>query len=228
MSIRWQILGAAAVAVFILFRNLPAALTFLWPGLLRARETDDDGSLDPEREPAMERVDKALTELGFGKIGAIEVRPPLSSGWADLVYAAPTLHAFADVGVRAGAVALTFFTPFAGGAAVMTSDFKRATSDRPDFQAGGILGADVPALWAVHRRRVEHFKPPLHGGSEGVPQPWDDFTIAGRVRADEVVFHGPGKRELRVRAIQPAVVALFALVLLVMSAIQLVRTLPPG
>jgi hypothetical protein len=43
-----------------------------------------------------------------------------------------------------------------------------------------------------------------------------------------VVFHGPGKRELRVRAIQPAVVALFALVLLVMSAIQLVRTLPPG
>ena len=73
MGIRWQILGAAAVAVFILFRNLPAALTFLWPGLLRARETDDDGSLDPEREPAMERVDKALRELGFGKIGAIEV-----------------------------------------------------------------------------------------------------------------------------------------------------------
>jgi hypothetical protein len=220
MSIRWQILGAAAVAVFILFRNLPAALTFLWPGLLRARETDDDGSLDPEREPAMERVDKALTALGFGKIGAIEVRPPLSSGWADLVYAAPALHAFADVGVRAGAMAVTFFTPFVGGEAVMTSDFKRATSDRPDFQAGGILGADIPALWAVHRRRVEHFKP---GAS-----PWDDFTVAGRVRADEVVFHGPGKRELRVRAIQPAVVALFALVLLVMSAIQLVRTLPPG
>jgi hypothetical protein len=223
MAIRWQILGAAAFAIWILFRNLPAALTFLWPGLLRAQETDDDGSLDPEREPAMERVDKELRELGFGKIGAIQVRPPLSSGWADLVFAAPALRAFADVGVRAGAVAVTLFTPFAGGEAVMTSDFKRATSERRDFLAGGIPGADVPGLWAVHRRRVEHFKP---GGS--APQAWDDFSIAGRVRADEVVYHGPGKRELRGRAMASAVVALFAFVLLAMSALQLVKTLPRG
>lgn len=222
MEIRWQILIASAVAIWILFRNLPAALTFLWPHLLRAQETDDDGSLDPEREPAMERVDKALRELGFEKVGAIQVRPPLSSGWANLVYAAPALHAFADVGVRAGAMAVTLFTPFAGGEAVMTSDFKRATSERRDFLAGGIQGADVPGLWAVHRRRVEHFKP------ASSPQVWDDFTVAGRVRADEVVYHGPGKRELRGRAVASAVVALFALVLLAMCAVQLIKTLPRG
>ncbi|MHB8416614.1 MAG: hypothetical protein ACYDCL_00960 [Myxococcales bacterium] len=221
--LRWQILIAGAFAAYFLFRYLPSALLFVWPGLLRTRETEDDGSLDPGREPAMERVHAGLVELGFARAGAIQVSPPLSAGWAELVYAAPALHAFADVDVRGGAVAVTLLTPFEGGQAVLTSDFRRATTDRADYLAGGLPGSDIPALWAAHRRRVEHFHPP-----GAAPAPWTDFSIAGRVRADEVVTRGAGRRELRQRSAAPLMYVLLALALLAESALQLVRQVGRG
>ncbi|HUB10160.1 MAG TPA: hypothetical protein VMB50_24365 [Myxococcales bacterium] len=221
--LRWQILIAAAAAAWFLFRYLPSALLFVWPGLLRTRETSDDGSLDPEREPAMERVHKGLTELGFARVGAIQVSPPLSAGWAELVYAAPAQRAFADVDARGGAIAVTLLTPFEGGQAVLTSDYRRATIDRPDYLAGGLPGSDIPALWAAHRRRVEHFHPP-----GGEAQPWTDFSITGRVRADEVVTAGSGRGELRQRSAAPLMYVLLALALLTVSALQLVRQVGRG
>ncbi len=216
--LRWQILIAAAAAAWFLFRYLPSALLFLAPGLLRTRETEDDGSLDPAREPAMERVHQGLSDLGFTRVGAIQVSPPLSQGWAELVYAAPDLRTFADVDVRGGAVAVTLLTPFRGGQAVLTSDFRRATIDRPDYLAGGLPGSDLPALWAAHRRRVDHFQPP-----GGAPAPWADFSIAGRVAADEAVTHGAGRRELRQRSAASLMYVLLALALLAVSALQLAR-----
>ncbi len=223
---RWQILLAGAGAVWFLFRNLPQGLLFFFPGLLRARETDDDGSLDPARWPAMEHVERALGALGFARAGAIEVRPPLSAPVADLVYSnapasgllqAPALHAFADVGARGGAIEVTFFTPFQDGRAVLTSDFRRPTVERKGYLAGGLPGTDVPELWAVHRRRVEHFEP-------GVPAtPWSDFSAAGRVLAEEAVLAGPGRKELRGRSASAALVSIMALALLVFTTLQLLR-----
>ena len=224
--IRWQLLLAGAVAVWLFFRNLPGALLCLWPGLLRARETDDDGSLDPAREPAMERIDGGLRALGFEKVGALSIRPPLSAGWAILVYATPGAPgpsaskgegAFADVGVREGALSVTFFTPFAGGGAILTSDHRRPAIERPGYLAGGLAGTDVPELWAVHRRRIEHFERP------GVP--WTDWSIAGRVAADEALYRGPGRRELRVRSAPALLVTALALALILISALQLARQL---
>lgn len=216
--LRWQILIAGAAALWFLFRYLPQALLFLAPSLLRTRETSDDGSLDPDREPAMERVHKGLTELGFEKVGAIQVSPPLSAGWAELVYAAPSLHAFADVDARGAAIAVTLLTPFEGGRAVLTSDFRRPTTEAPGYLAGGLPGSDIPALWAAHRRRIEHF----HPGGE-IPAPWPDFSLGGRIAANEAIARGAGGRDVRNRAAFPLLYVLLALALLAESALQLVK-----
>ncbi len=213
----WQILIAAAVALWLFGKNLPQALLFLFPGLLRARETEDDGSLDPAREPAMERVVRGLGELGFSKIGAIEARPPLSRGFAEQCWAAPALGTFADVSVREGEVAVTLLTPFPGGAAVATSDFRRPGVDWPDYVAGGLDGMDVPELWAVHRRRIDHFP------AAKTAALWTDFSLAGRLLADAAIKGGPGRRETRRRAAAAFVIALVALALSVTSFLQLAR-----
>src|ERR1700733_3328314 len=106
------LLVALALAFWLVAHNLPAALLFLFPRLMRTSETDDDGSLDPARTPSMERVDAELRELGFVKLGAIEVCPPLSRCQADLVYGAPALATFADINARGGSLHITLFTPF--------------------------------------------------------------------------------------------------------------------
>jgi hypothetical protein len=213
--IRWQILLALAVATWLFFKNLPGALLCIWPGFMRARETDDDGSLDPETEPAMARVDQGLRELGFTKVGAIQVSPPLSRGWAELCYAAKDLLTFADIDARAGALHVTLFTPFASGQAVVTSDFRRPGRETPRLLLGGLPQSDVPALWAAHKRRISRL-------SQGAT-PWQDFTISGRIAADESYYTGAGKSELRARSWGALTVAVVAFLLGLLSALQLSR-----
>jgi hypothetical protein len=209
----WWLLGLA-FATWLFFKNLPAALLCVNPGLQRARETDDDGSLTPETVPAMERVQRGLAQLGFTKVGAIQIRPPVSGGWCELVYAAPALHAFADVGVHGGALAVDLFTPFQGGAAVTTSDYRRSSIDRSDYLAGGLPGVDIPELWAVHRRRVGRL-------AEG-RQPWSDFTLQGRVDAHLAFVRGAGGPELRALSLSGLMIGLIALALGLVSALALV------
>ena len=180
-----RLLLALAVAIWFFFKNLPGALLFIWPGWMRARETDDDGSLDPDSEPAMARVDSDLRELGFTKVGAIQVSPPLSLGWAELCYAAKDLFTFADIDARGGALHVTLFTPFASGEAVVTSDFRRPGRETPRLLLGGLPQSDLPALWAAHRRRMGRLSPEA--------TPWSDFTIGGRVAADESFYRGGGE-----------------------------------
>jgi len=213
--IRWQILLALAVAIWLFFKNLPGALLCVWPGWMRARETDDDGSLDPETEPAMARVDQELRELGFSRVGAIQVSPPLSRGWAELCYAAKDLLTFADIDARGGALHVTLFTPFSSGQAVVTSDFRRPGRETPRLLLGGLPQSDVPALWAAHRRRIARLGPDA--------TPWQDFTISGRVAADESFYSGAGSSELRARSWASLAVAAVAFLLGLLSLLQLWR-----
>src|ERR1700727_1950335 len=97
-------LVALALLLWLVAHNLPATLLFLFPGLMRSRETDDDGSLDPATVPAMERVDTHLRPLGFARLGAIEVCQPLSRCMPELVYGAPSLATFADINARGGSL----------------------------------------------------------------------------------------------------------------------------
>jgi hypothetical protein len=208
------------VALWLAARNLPAALLLAFPRLMRVRETDDDGSLDAAVEPSMERVDEALRSLGFVKLGAIELCPPLSRTLPELVYGAPALHTFADLNARGGSLQVTLFTPFEGGEAVLTSNFRRSGRDDPMLLIGGLPGHDVFELWAVHRRRVARL---VEGPRRAVP--WGDVSLEGRQRAAERFATGVGKRELRARGLVPVMILAMSLALMVYAGVQLVGQL---
>src|SRR5581483_102222 len=140
LSPQLTLLVALALALWLVGHNLPAALLFVFPQWMRSRETDDDGSPDPAVEPAMERIDAELRELGFARLGAIEVCPPLSRCLPELVYGAPSLSTFADIDARGGAIRLTLVTPFEGGEAVLTSNFRRRGRHSRDLLMGGLPG----------------------------------------------------------------------------------------
>jgi hypothetical protein len=212
------VIGAA---LFLLGRNLPAALLALFPALWRVRETDDDGSLDPETQPATEKVVSDLRAVGFDKLGAIEVRPPLSRSQASLVYGASELHTFADLDAHGGSLRVTLFTPFEGGQAVLTSDHARPGRSEADMLIGGLPGHDVPGLWAVHRRRVSQL---AEGPLRAVP--WSNVTIAGRVEAERRFYGGAGKRLLRSRGILPVLMLVTALLFGVLGVLEFVQLRP--
>jgi hypothetical protein len=212
------LLVALALAFWLVAHNLPAALLFVFPKLMRTSETDDDGSLDPAHTPSMERIDADLRELGFVKLGAIEVCPPLSRCLADLVYGAPGLTTFADVNARGGSLHVTLVTPFQGGEAVLTSNFRRRGRHTSRLMVGGLPGHGVPEIWAAHRRRIAQ----LAEGSRPA-RPWTDITLAGRLAANDRYYAGAGKSELRTRGALPLTMLSTGLVLMAYAGVQLVR-----
>ena len=213
-----KLLLAAGAALWLVGRNLPSALLALFPSLWRAAETEDDGSLDPENEPAMEKVVEALHGLGFEKLGAIQLGPPLGRAQAELVYGARELNTFADLDGQDGAARVTLFTPFEGGEAVLTSDYSRAGRNDADVLIGGLPAHDVAGLWAAHRRRVAQL---AEGPLKVVP--WGDITLAGRVAAERRFYTGAGKRLLRSRGFFPALMLVTAVLFTVLATLQFVK-----
>jgi len=212
------LLVALALAFWLVAHNLPAVLLFVFPRLLRSRETDDDGSLDPADLPAMERIDADLRGLGFVKLGAIEVCPPLSRCLPELVYGAPALATFADINGRGGSLHLTLFSPFQGGEAVMTSNYRRQGRHSRTLLVGGLPGHDVAEIWAAHRRRTSQMS---EGPRHAVP--WSDLTLAGRLAASDRFYAGVGKAELRARGAIPLTMLTTGLVLMVYVGLNLAR-----
>jgi hypothetical protein len=213
-----KLLIAIAAALWLVGRNLPAALLALLPSLWNARETEDDGSLNPETEPATEKIVVDLQKLGFAKLGAVEVGSRLGRSQAALVYGAPELHTFADLDGQDGVLRFTLFTPFEGGEAVLTSDYARPARNDPDALIGGLPAHDVPGVWAAHRRRVAQLTDgPLR------PIPWKDVTLVGRVAAESRFYGGAGKRLLRARGMLPALMLVTAVLFTVLSVLQFIR-----
>jgi hypothetical protein len=215
---QYTLLVALALLFWVVAHNLPAALLFGFPSLMRSRETDDDGSLDPANMPSMERVDADLRELGFVKLGAIEVCPPASRALPDLVYGAPALATFVDLNGRGGSLRMTFFTPFQSGEAVMTSNYQRRGSHSPALLVGGLPGHDVPEIWAAHRRRATQMS---EGPRHAVP--WQNVTLEGRLTANDRFYAGVGKTELRARGGFPLIMLTTGLVLMAYVGLNLAR-----
>ena len=215
---QFTLLVALALLFWVVAHNLPAALLFLFPRLMRSRETDDDGSLDPDNTPSMERVHADLRELGFVKLGAIEVCPPLSPCLPDLVYGAPALATFADLNGRGGSLRITLFTPFQSGEVVVTSNYRRRGSHSPALLVGGLPGHDVPEIWAAHRRRSTQM---TEGPRHAVP--WPDITLEGRLAANDQFYAGVGKSELRARGGFPLIMLTTGLVLMAYVGVNLAR-----
>ncbi len=218
MPPQMTLLVALALAFWLVAHNLPAALLFAFPRLMRSRETDDDGSLDPANLTAMERIDTDLRELGFVKLGAIEVCPPLARCLPELVYGAPALATFADINGRGGSLRFSLFSPFEGGEAVITSNYRRRGNHGRRLLVGGLPGHDVGEVWAAHRRRTtEMADGPVHA------VPWSDITLAGRLTANHQFYGGVGKSELRARGAIPLTMLTTGLVLMAYVGLNLAR-----
>lgn len=193
---------SVALALFVLYRHLPGALLFLWPGLMRARRLDE--SELAEEQSFLDLVEEELKPLGLELIGGHTEKSPLGRPVVCFDYANEQDRTWATVYRQRREVNLYFLTRFEGGAYVLTANHKRTGVERDDYMAGGLPGAQPEPLQAVHQRRVERMK------SAGRP-PTQDLSIDARVRAAEEWFKGHGVRETRAKNFVALVLTLMGL-----------------
>lgn len=178
----------AAFALLQCMRYARRALLFLWPAV---RVWGEAGA--GPRSARRLRLGASLEELGFRPLGIQHARGALGAlSTQDDVYAAEDRGAFADVveGGRREGPGVVFFTPFEGGAAVLTASFPRRAIATERVQAGGLPGAPLPAVLAAHEVAVQRF-------SERYGRPAVSATLEARLAAARAWFEGEGRRELR-------------------------------
>lgn len=177
----------AAFALVQVARYSRRALLFLFPSV---RVTGEPGA--PPRSARRLRAGAALERLGFVPLGIRRERSALGAlAREGDAYASAEQGAFADVVEDgAGAAAVTFFTPFAGGAAVLTADHRRRSTVSPQVQAGGMPDAPLEAVLAAHRVAVQRFAA-AHGAPSVAPE------LEARLSAARAWAVGEGRRELR-------------------------------
>ena len=187
----WRAALSLALAAFVLWRNLPAALLCLWPRLMRARGED-------ESWPRVDRflftqMEEELSPLGFKRLGVHVERAPLARGELAYDFVHDAEHTWATATVQGEEARLVLLTPFEGGAFVRTADHKVASLERDgECLSGGMVGAEPEHLFAAHRRRVERLKE-----SGRVAQA--DLSLEARVKAADRWIGGWGARELRIK-----------------------------
>jgi hypothetical protein len=197
---------AALFALFMLARHGRRALVFLAPSLVRVTGGEDE----PPRTLAQVSAGEALAALGFVRLGSVREAGPLgalderSDAWAGADGAA-----YADVaeGAPGRGASVTFVSPFADGAFVVTANHARLALAGPRLQAGGLPGATVEAALAAHRVAVERFARE-HGTPAAFP------ALAARLEAARRYRAGPGRGELRRLTAMSFANACIALVLL--------------
>lgn len=200
------ILVSLALAALILWRNLPGALLFLWPGLVRARAAaEDDPRLDRELFAQMQ---EELAPLGFVRLGVHLESAPLRRAALQYDFVSPAEATFATAFMAGRDARLYLITALGDGAIVLTADHARIGVDRPDYLAGGIPGASPEELLAAHRRRVERLVSAGHQRLAGL-----DFEA--RVALARRWFAGKGAGEMRLRHANALLLSLIGVVLLV-------------
>ena len=77
-----------ALIGFLFWRNLPGALIFVRPGLIRCRMAGGVDAMAPiSRGPAMREMIDEIEELGFAPLGVLTEQRPLARTRRELVYA---------------------------------------------------------------------------------------------------------------------------------------------
>jgi hypothetical protein len=188
----------AAFALLQCARYARRALLFMAPTL---RVWGEPGAAP--RSARRLRAGAALEALGFASLGIQHERAPLGALEVEGdVYASPQRAAFADV-LDDGAAGprVRFFTPFTGGAAVVTAAFQRPAVASARILAGGMPEAPLEAVLAAHEVAVARFRA-LHGS------PDVSLDLESRLAAARTWARGQGRRELR-RAHAPAFVIVF-------------------
>ncbi len=157
-----------------------------------------------------------LEELGFTSLGIQHQRSALGAFASEAdSYAAERRRTFADVvqGGRGEEPGVVFFTPFQGGAAVLTANFARRAIATERVQAGGISDAPLEAVLAAHEVAVERFAS-RHG------QPAVAAELEARLQAARAWWQTEGRREMR-RAHAPGFAIMLFGLLLFASAVNI-------
>ena len=187
----WRVALSLALAAFVLWRNLPAAILCLWPRLMRARGEDE--SWPRVDRTLFDQMEEELVPLGFRRLGVHVERAPLARGQLAYDFVHDAERTWATATVQGQEARLHLLTPFEGEAFVLTADHKVANLDRMgECLSGGMVGAEPEHLFAAHRRRVERMK-------EAGRVLQADLSLEARVKAADRWFHGFGAHELRVK-----------------------------
>jgi hypothetical protein len=208
MPVWARALALCLMAAYVLSRSVPAALLFLFPKLLRQRwEPDAPEAEDPE---PVRKLTPQLTALGFRRLGVRDEIWPLGAATRSFDWSHPTERIYASVYlVDRKRTRLYFFTPYDGGAAVLTADHQRPGAVEDGYYlAGGLKNVSPEQLLAAHRRQMVAME---ETGRERVGQGSPDDRIA----TARGWMLGAGKREMRARHVVMVLLAglsLFALV----------------
>ena len=177
----------AAFALLQLVRYARGALLFVVPAVRVSGE-----AVDSPPSSVRARAREQLETLGFTRLGVLHQRGPLGALTAasDTYASAAAATAFADVTEARPGPRVVFFTPFTGGAAVVTENARRRSISTSSVLAGGLPDAPLSDVHAAHQVAVRRFSQ-RHGAPAVTPD------LAGRVAAARAWYDGPGRREIR-------------------------------
>jgi hypothetical protein len=185
---------ALIIALWILYRSLPGALLFFRPSWMRQKPEPDEDHPERDDPQPIAALGAGLTKLGFSRLGVRKEKPPLGAATVSFDFVNPSEKTYASAYHLGGKkTRLYFFTPYDGGAAVLTADHSRPGSAKDGYYlAGGLNGATPEQLWAAHKRQMAAMD---ETGRERVAQ----NTLADRITTALAWFDGAGSREVRVR-----------------------------
>jgi hypothetical protein len=179
----------ATFALFMLVRHGRRALLFASPRLVRVTAEERPSTVGQLRAVS------ELEELGFRRIGGKRERG--IAGGLDLqseVYVNRAVGTFADVYAHqppgSPTAMVTFLSPFADGALVLTANHPRVPILSERGLVGGLQLTDIGATWGAHQKAIEHFTA-KHGA------PAVEETLASRLSTARAWYRGVGGRELR-------------------------------
>jgi hypothetical protein len=198
----------------VLWRNLPRALLFLWPGLAGARKLDETSPLVDFG--LFEEVERVVAPLGFVRLGTHAEVHPLRRPSATYDFCLADEPVWGSAWRQGAEVRFALITAFLGGGMVLTADHKRLGIDRPPYLAGGLPDAAPEQLLAAHRRRVERLR------QSGL-SPISDLSLDARVSAARAWYRGPGAREVRLGAANAFILSSMALVLVGAAVVAIAR-----
>jgi hypothetical protein len=200
----------AGITLAVLIVYLPGGLLWLLPGAVRHRALPADENPPAEDPEPVRTTAPALERLGFERLGVRTEQPPLAKPMLsyDWVHRLERCYA-SEYMVDRRTRRLYFFTPYDGGAAVLTADHRRPGADLQGYYlAGGLKGATPEELWVAHQRQMAAME---ETGRERIAK----GTLADRMDCARAWFLGSGKREIRALHRTAAVMAVCGLAMLV-------------
>ena len=210
MPVGFRVLLVTALALGVLYKSVAGALQCLWPGALSQRDEPDDEHPPADDPEPIRLTAPALEALGFVRLGVRRERPWLGRSLLSYDWVHPAEKSYASMyRLDRRTRRLYFFTPYDGGAAVLTADHRRPGADLHGYYlAGGLERATPEELWTAHQRQMATMD---ETGRERIAT----GSLADRMACARAWFLGAGKREVRARQRTAAVMSVCGVAMLV-------------